>query len=211
MKSPKKILALIPIFGICFLTTELSARIGESRQNITSRLTESGGLLIRDNEIIDERMRKMPYHEYMRFLENTAVVEIYYKTFDGSRPILSDITVKRSPPGWELHVIYMNGKSVLEAYSSSDKISEYETNQILALNSGGSRWERFDANAAATGTEGKVVSAFGFSMQRSDETVRANSSGKGGLMIFSAQLDTFLANAKQSNLQEDAPISTSGF
>jgi hypothetical protein len=55
------------------------------------------------------------------------------------------------------------------------------------------------------------VSAFGFSMQRSDETVRANSSGKGGLMIFSAQLDTFLANAKQSNLQEDAPISTSGF
>ena len=69
----------------------------------------------------------------------------------------------------------------------------------------------FFSNAAATGTEGKVVSAFGFSMQRSDETVRANSSGKGGLMIFSAQLDTFLANAKQSNLQEDAPISTSGF
>lgn len=192
------------IHSLCPAT--LDARIGERREAIERRLFSSGGIVYRDDEIEANRRRGMPYMRFFEYLSNSADVRIYFKTADGRRPNSSELEGRRLSAGWDLHVVYVGGKSVIEVYKRSQGITEYELNQLLTLHGEGSFWKKLGKEEMD-----EAVSAFGFEMVRDDGRVRAKKLGGDSLMIFDAEVDIKLAEMNTSTLLEQAPVSVSGF
>jgi hypothetical protein len=194
--------------SIFFLTVALLfpasaiARVGESMAEVERRLTSSGGIVYRDQAMIDGRMRGMPYLRILDYLPSRPQVRVYFKTHDGRRPMASELNARNMPDGWDLHVVYLNGVSVLEAYKRSQALTEHEINQLLALQQGDSYWGRVrDAEETA----------LGYRMQRNDEVLRANQAGNDTLIIFDAKMDRHVAKAIEEARTESAPISVQGF
>lgn len=200
---------LRPIFALSsillFMVSTLHARIGESRSAIEGRLLSSGGIEYRDEEMYNERRKGKPYMAFESQMPSSAELVIYFKSIDGREPTSADLRKKRFSSGWDLHVLYVNGKSVMELYERKSGISDYELNQLLALNAGGSYWRRVEE------TEKKKTSAFDYEMVREDEAIRAVKLGATGVLIVSAEFDRRLAEVRDSDLQQKAPISIQGF
>lgn len=190
---------------ILFLSS-LDARIDERRESIESRLFASGGIVYRNDEIEESRRRGMPYMRYLQYLPGTADIRIYFKTSDGRRPTSSELEQRRKSAGWDLHVVYVGGKSVIELYQRSQGMTDFETNHLLNLHIDGGYWKR-----PSKEEKEKIVSAFGFDMVRSDERVRAKKIGGDKLMFFEANIDERLAEMNTKELQQSAPISVDGF
>ena len=112
------------------------------------------------------RMSGRPYAGLLHYV-NGVEVRVYFKTDDGRTPSTKDLNAQHMPPGWDLHVVYVNGKSVLELFKRSQGMTEFEVNQLLTVQSGGSYWKR-----VGKGDE-KEPSAFGYEMERDDGGVRA--------------------------------------
>ena len=113
----------------------VQARIGESHDSLEGRLMRSGGIKYREEGNL---MEKMPYRHALALLSGTVDLRIYYKSADGRKPSLSALKSKGGVPGWQLHVIYLGGKSVLEVYKRGESISEFELNSLLAVHAQGS-------------------------------------------------------------------------
>lgn len=199
------------------------ARIGERREALERRLFASGGILYRAEGESKSRRQGGPYSSYMKYLGNSAEVRVYFKTDDGRQPSRSEVAKNSLGSGWELHVLYVNGKSVLELYKRvGSRASEYEINALLAILGGSAYWKEADAGKrqpASPSVESDTESgeeeepprsAFGFDYLRNDGEVRAKKSG-GGIMVFQKQLDEFLARQHESSLQKEAPESVQGF
>lgn len=184
----------------------LDARIGERRESIERRLFDSGGIVYRDDVIETERRKGMPYPRYLEYLPDSTDVRLYFKTSDGRRPMSSELEAKRMPAGWDLHVVYVGGKSAIELYKRSQGLTEFEFNHLLALHAEGSFWKRPSKEEMA-----EMVSAFGVEMIRSDGRVRAKKLGGDGLMFVDSEVDIKLAEMNTSDLQERAPVSVDGF
>ena len=187
------------------LAPRADARIGESKATIERRLLGSGGVVYRDDEVEARRRKGMPYEEFLELIPNGNVyVKLYFKTADGRSPSSSELSAKRMPPGWDLHVVFVGGKSAIEVYHRSRPISEYEMNELLARQSGDSFWKR------VKGSE-KKPSAFGYNMVRDDGALRARRLAKDKLLVVDARLDTKLAETRENTLIEEAPVSVRGF
>jgi len=189
----------------------LNARIGESRSEIERRLSSAGGIIYRDEAIRADRMRGMPYTPYMNLLERSFDVRVYFKTSDGRNPTQSEIREKQMPDGWDLHVIYGGNESKMEIYHRSSGISDYEMNALLALQADGSYWKKVGKKQNGSNEDEKSPTAFGFDMVRADGLVRAKRIGGNQLMIFDTEFDIRLAEARDANLMEQAPVSVDGF
>jgi len=187
-----------------FTSHSAEARVGESKESIERRLTSSGGIIYRDDKLEAARRRGMPYMQYMDFLGSSADVRIYFKSADGRRPTSSELEEKRVNAGWDLHVVYINGKSVLEVYKRSQSMSGYESNQLIALQGGGSGWKK-------VGKEEAEASAFGYDMESSDGSVRAKKLGGDRILFVDAKVDAGLAEMRTNDLLEKAPLSVEGF
>jgi hypothetical protein len=201
-------LALI-LAGLCFnmiCSAPLAARIGERRDTIEKRLFGSGGIVYRDDVIEANRRKGMPYLKYFDFLPSGSDVRIYFKTADGRRPASAELEEKRIAAGWDLHVVYVGGKSMIEVYKRSSSINDEEFNHLLALHAEGSFWKRLEKE-----DKKEAVSAFGFDIVRNDGRVRARKVSGDTLMFFDADLDVKLAEMNESDLQEKAPVSVNGF
>jgi hypothetical protein len=185
----------------------LQARIGETREAIERRLFGSGGIVYRDDAIESNRRKGMPYTRYLNYLPGSAEVRIYFKTDDGRRPASSELEERRMPTGWDLHVVYVGGKSVIEIYKRSHPITEFEFNHLLALHAGNSYWKRLSKEDK----QKDFVSAFGLDMIRSDEQLRAKRLSGDSVIFVDADLDAKLAEMNESDLQEKAPVSVDGF
>jgi hypothetical protein len=200
---------LRPLFALSsillFALPPLHARIGESRSGIEGRLLSSGGIEYRDEAMINERRKGKPYMKFQDQMPSSAELVIYFKSIDGREPSSADLRKNRLSSGWDLHVLYVNGRSVMELYERKSGISDYELNQLLALNAGGSYWQRHAEN------EEKEVSAFDYDMVRADGAIRAKKLGDKGVLIVSAEFDSRLAEVRDSDLQQKAPISIQGF
>jgi len=184
----------------------VEARIGERRESIERRLFDSGGIVYRDDAIKATRRKEMPYLRFFELLPSSAEVRVYFKTADGRRPTSSELEDERMSAGWDLHVVYVNGRSAVEVYKRSQGISEFEFNQLLALHAGGSFWKRLSKDEMA-----ETVSAFGFELVREDGQVRAKKMGGDILMFVDSEIDIKLAEMNTSSLQEKAPVSVDGF
>ena len=199
--------AMIVITALHILfSISVEARIDERRESIERRLFASGGIVYRDDEIEASRRRGMPYLRYLQYLPGSADIRIYFKTSDGRRPTSSDLEQRRKSAGWDLHVIYVDGKSVFELYQRSQEITNFETNHLLNLHTEGGYWKR-----PTKEEKEEIVSAFGFEMVRSDGRVRAKKIGSDKLMFIETDIDERLAEMNINELQQSAPISVNGF
>jgi len=210
MKYPIQLGTLAALFAGLMITSlfpsVLDARIGERRESIERRLFSSGGIVYRDDTIEESRRKGMPYLRYFEYLPSSSDVRIYFKTADGRRPTSSELEDKRISAGWDLHVVYVNGKSAIEVYKRSQGMTEHEFNHLMALHAEGSFWKRLSKEEMA-----KVVSAFGFEMMRDDGRVRARKLGGDSVMFVDSEVDIKLAELNTSDLQEKAPLSVGGF
>jgi hypothetical protein len=217
MKCPKSSFVLSCLcVGVIFsaFSATAEARIGERRNALERRVFNSGGILYRDDDVEAARKRGMPYQKYLGLLEDQNMsyeVLVYYKTDDGRKPQSKELDSKRQPDGWDLHVLFVNGKSCVEVYKRSQGMTEYEFNALLALQSNGSYWKKKEKGAAEKdGEETPDFSAFGYEMQLDSGTVRAKKIGN-GLMFMDTKLDVMLAQTNEMDEQDKAPISVNGF
>lgn len=212
MKYPKSSLVLgLLCAGVVLsaFSSTVEARIGERKDSVERRLFSSGGIMYRDDAVEESRRKGMPYLKYLELMSSSTDVRIYYKTADGRRPSSKELEEKRVMPGWDLHVLYVDGKSAIEVYKRSQGMTDYELNQLLTLQAQGSFWKKVDKKAKAEGEE-PPPSAFGYEMELDNGSIRAKKMGN-GLMIFDARLDAMLATMQDSDQQEKAPLSVSGF
>ncbi|MEO0509967.1 MAG: hypothetical protein AAF065_08925 [Verrucomicrobiota bacterium] len=211
MKTPKLITPLTFLIITLGLVQPVSARIGESRAELEGRLLRSGGIVYRSEDVRALRRNAGPYLSYLQYLGGAAEVRVYFKTDNGRQPTQSEIEdSKTRPPGWDVHVVYVNGKSALELYERSKGMSQYESNALLGLLSDGAYWKKPE-KPAPDDEEEPPPSIFGFDFVRSDETVRAKRLGGSKLMVFSRELDELIARQHTNSLVEKAPASVFGF
>ncbi|MFP4261237.1 MAG: hypothetical protein ACLFS1_09180 [Opitutales bacterium] len=197
-------LLLCPLF-VVLAPAPAQARIGESRSSLETRLFNSGGVEYNDDDMVASRKKGKPYTKLDGVMPASADVRIYYKSAEGIRTKPSELSGRRVGSGWDVHVLYINGKSVMELYERSGSMSDFEMNRLLAVQSGGSFWKKVGKD------DKEMPSAFGFSMIRDDEKVRAKKSGRNGLLFVNSQFDTRLKEIKEADLQEKAPVSVQGF
>lgn len=202
-----------PVICVCFVCTgffsllqDAEARVGERRESLERRLFDSGGIIYREDSTQENRQRGMPYLKYMDYLGSSAELRIYFKTADGRSPSSTELDAKNMGAGWDLHVVYVGGKSILEVYKRSQAMSEHELNHLLVQQGQGSFWK-------VLGKEEKseVVSAFGFDMIRSDERLRSKKMGGDAILFVDSGIDETLAKLNESDLQNKAPVSVNGF
>ena len=194
------------------ISSRAEARIGERKDSIERRLFSSGGIVYRDDIVEQARRRGMPYLKYLELLPESSEIRIYYKTANGRRPASKELDAKRILAGWDVHVLYVDGKSVIEVYKRSQAMTDYEYNQLLALQADGSYWKKKEKapKSADQQKSGEDISAFGYEMQTANGTVGARKIGN-GLLFFDRELDQLLAEMSDSDQMEKAPISVQGF
>ena len=198
---------LLPLVFNFAATFFLEARIGETRLTIEKRLLKSGGYQYRDDKILLNRKRGMPYSKYEEYFPEKADLRIYYKTIDGRKPLSKDVKASGMLEGWNLHILFVRGKSVIELYKRSDRITEFEFIQLLNLQSGNSFWEKKSENDLEPGQ----FSTFGFDFQRNDQVLRAKKMGTNTVMIFSTSFDHLMKKNIREEQMNDAPSSVDGF
>lgn len=210
MKYPDFPATLCAMFFFCcaFLCSpqQAEARIGERAETIERRLFDSGGIIYRDDAITQNRQKGMPYLKYLDYFGRSSEVRVYFKTADGRKPASSELEEKKMGNGWDLHVVYVNGKSVLEVYKRSQAMSEHELNYLLTQQAQGSFWKRVSEVEMA-----EAVSAFNFEMMREDGDVRAKKLGGDSILFVDTNVDESLARFRESDLQQKAPDSVDGF
>lgn len=211
MKLPKtdfffRLAGLVSLF--LFLSAPMEARIGESQESIERRLLASGGIVYRDDQVKSNRSRGLPYRKYLDFLPEETEVRIYFKSSDGRKPKSSDMEEGNMSSGWDIHVLYVRGKSVLEVYKRSQSMTDPELNLLLTLLGQGSYWKKVKPNPEDTESP---PSAFGYTMLRSDGMVRGKSLGSDRLMVFDVAFDVGLAEMEIADDLERAPESVNGF
>ena len=198
---------LLPLLFTFVATFFLEARIGETRLTIEKRLLKSGGYQYRDDKILLNRKRGMPYNKFEEYFPEKADLRIYYKTIDGRKPLSKDVKASGMLEGWNLHILFVQGKSVIELYKRSDRITEFEFIQLLNLQSGNSFWEKKSENDLEPGQ----FSTFGFDFQRNDQVLRAKKMGTNTVMIFSTSFDHLMKKNIREEQMDDAPSSVDGF
>ena len=172
----------------------------------------------------------MPYLEYEEYYPKPYEVRLYFKPADGRRPKpeelannkLTQAFDRRSPArkplsainttqkkldGWELHVLYVKGSSVLEVYKKTSDITEFEIKHLLVLQAGRSFWQESTPEDLPDGK----FSALGFQLVRDDGQLRAKKLGSRAIMIFRTQTDEFFHTAQQKDQTQLAPESIEGF
>lgn len=221
MKYPKPsfVFGLIcAVMAFAALSSTVEARIGESKSILEKRLLASGGLVYRDEAIIEARRRGMPYEGLFDYVVSDIDVQVYHKSASkGKKALRSKFSAKRMLPGWDLHVVYVNGRSVLEIYQRSPKMTEQEQNLLLHMQGQGSRWSRVEKGQQEVGgdvpdsaREKKELSVFGYEMIRNDKAVRAKLV-KNGILFVDAEMDAKFAIARDDDRNSSAPESVSGF
>lgn len=220
MKYPKSsfVLGLICAgMALSALSSTAEARIGESKSILERRLFGVGGVAYRDEEIIAARRKGMPYEALLDYVVSDIDVQVYHKSATGEKKQRSKFSSKRMLPGWDLHVVYVNGASVLEIYQRSSKMTEQEQNLLLHLQGQGNRWKRMSQGQQQVGgevpdaeSERRNMSIFGYEMVRNDGLVRAKRYN-GGMLFVDAEADAKLAIARDDDRNTLAPESVNGF
>lgn len=207
MKYPKFSCLLVLFCAVVFISfsaPRAEARIGDGVETLERRLFASGGIMYRDAATQANRRRGMPYLRFMELMPGSVDVRIYFKTADGRRIRGSELDERQTLPGWDIHVVYVGGRSVVEVYKRSQSINEFELNQLLSVHAEGSFWKKVERND-------QEPSAFGYEMIRDDGKVRARKMGGDGILFVDARLDTLLAEKNREDLLEKAPLSVEGF
>lgn len=213
------------ILFILFLSTlasPLHARVGEERGELERRLLRESdrGLEVTDNDLEQFYRNRSPFFEDLLILQGQGLeYAIYYKSADdlnassnrlwqeNDKGRRSDKPV-RSPEGWMLHVVYLNGVSVLEFYQRSEELTVLETEGILMRNAGNSRWVKGEV---PKGNDSVIEpTTFSANHYREDFAVYANVEDE-TILLFDPRLDARIAKLRAEKAEREAPSSLEGF
>lgn len=187
----KSVSALFLLLVILIPGSPVAARIGESRAQLENRLVLTGLAIPYPEDRVEAkiRARQMPHSDQVDFFPEGIENAVYYKKTNGEEPILEEIKLPPGygsrerevfPEGWDLHVAYLRGVSVFEAYRrNGEALHPLEVEALLALNGGD--WNPVD------GSETKP-SAFGYDFEKADGSVRARVGGS-TLLVFMTKMD----------------------
>ena len=211
------VVAILCGFG-ALLFVPAQARLGETKEEFEHRLLQPfvGKFIPRDKNADPaqeaELLRQQPFNDLRVFFPSEIKERKYWKSAVAKQ--LSNDS------GWRVHVFYLENRSVMEAYQRvGDSLSEFEIQNILKANQGGSGWNKTSPESM----EGQA-SAIGYDYQLADGSLRAKVQGN-WLMVFTTALDSMIvrqrrsaeetraaAQEEQQKLrQAKAPESTSGF
>ncbi len=200
--------SLIIFFGLLSFVLSAQARVGEPVSTIESRMGKlavrlpsdfSEGYIKRMSSHYDFLSRYYPNMEHVVFFKSgnkdiapSVASDFGIKAKDGSSQ-----PPKRSRNGWVLHIISVDGKSMIEAYYREGAgITDAETNVILNVNSRGNKWlERTDVEAE---TKQQFRTTFGLTHILSDGSLRARVDG-GTIVFFTSKVDEMLASDKAAD------------
>ena len=118
-------------------------KVGDQKSNLEIRLFRAGGLKIKEERFIKQKERGIPCLKFADFFPDKADTLLYFKPTDGRQPKPKDLE-KGIPAGWNLHVVYYKGISMIRNYQKTGGINEFEKNTILDLQKGNSFWLKKD-------------------------------------------------------------------
>ena len=190
---------------LTFTSMEVQARVGEERSKLEIRLFRSGGLQIKEDKLIEQKQRAVPYLKFEPYFPSSTEIRLYYKTLDGRRPKPSELE-NRVPEGWVLHVIYYKGVSVLEVYQKNGKIDAFEKTHLLDFQRANSFWVEVSKEESI-----QTESCFQHDFIRDDQTTKAKILGNSSMIFFSSDFDLALARAQEEEQRKSAPESIKGF
>ena len=190
---------------LTFTSMEVQARVGEERSKLEIRLFRSGGLQIKEDKLIEQKQRAVPYLKFEPYFPSSTEIRLYYKTLDGRRPKPSELE-NRVPEGWVLHVIYYKGVSVLEVYQKNGKIDAFEKTHLLDFQRANSFWVEVSKEESI-----QTESCFQHDFIRDDQTTKAKILGNSSMIFFSSDFDLALARAQEEEQRKSAPESVRGF
>lgn len=190
---------------LTFTSMEVQARVGEERSKLEIRLFRSGGLQIKEDKLIEQKQRAVPYLKFEPYFPSSTEIRLYYKTLDGRRPKPSELE-NRVPEGWVLHVIYYKGVSVLEVYQKNGKIDAFEKTHLLDFQRANSFWVEVSKEESI-----QTESCFQHDFIRDDQTTKAKILGNSSMIFFSSDFDLALARAQEEEQRKSAPESIRGF
>jgi hypothetical protein len=210
MSNLKRFLPLIT--AVLILCSTAQARVGESRSSLESRLLKDRTAVKVPSRLQEKLLndRSVPYRALYEYFPESAEQEVYYKLSEDGQATTADLETT-FPDGWMVHVVYLNGQSVFEAYRRNGAgITRYEEEGILMVNMGGSHWQRVNPKDVQN-------TAIGCSLERTDGEVRAIRKGN-FLIVYRTEFDEAVkklqdeANAESdAEAQENAPDSLRGF
>lgn len=174
------------------LAVSAQARVGETQDVIERRILQPnlGKMFFkprdRDNPAAErERQREereQPFYAAKAFFPADTKEGVYWKS-----ALANQLS---SENGWKVHVFYLAGRSVLEAYRREGQgLNEFEVRALLAANRGASSWKRLSS-------EGGGVNGIGYDYELEDGSMRAKQQGN-WLMIFSTRLDTYVVEQQK--------------
>ena len=107
-----------------------------------------------------------------------------------------------------LHVVYLNGISVLELYQRSESLTDLEMEGILLRNAGDSRWVK---GKVPEGNDSVIEpTVFSANHYREDFGVYANVENE-AVLLFDPRLDAKIAKLRAEKAEREAPSSLEGF
>ncbi|HSH94287.1 MAG TPA: hypothetical protein VK968_09085 [Roseimicrobium sp.] len=206
------------IFITLVASLSVSARVGETQDEFERRILQpSVGKFVPKDKNADpsreeEIQQQQPFNQFkVNFPEGTRERK-YWKS--------AVPNMLSNENGWKIHVFFLSGRSVMEAYQRvGDSLNEFEIQIILRANQGVSEWHKVESDSAEA-----QASVIGCDYQLADGTMKARIVGD-WLMVYSAKLDAHLKEqiklseaARASQHEEkvrqqqlNAPATTSGF
>jgi hypothetical protein len=174
------------------MSVSVHARVGETQDVVERRILQPnlGKMFFkprdRDTPAAErERQREereQPFHAVKTFFPADTKEGIYWKS-----ALANQLSNEN---GWKVHVFYLGGRSVLEAYRREGQgLNEFEVRALLAANRGASSWKRVSS-------EGGGVNGIGYEYELEDGSLRAKQQGN-WLMIFSTRLDTYVVEQQK--------------
>ncbi|MGF1453218.1 MAG: hypothetical protein ACFB21_14210 [Opitutales bacterium] len=200
------------------LSPSALGRIGESQGELEARLLADRRAEIYDDDLMGPVMRGLPIGPVLnRVREGPAPgvqIKAYYKHARAEPVRQRDMDEDAERHGWDLIVIYYNGRSALEVYRRHQGPNEHEINGLLARQQGGSVWNRVGQHPHADQVPAPVLQA---EYWREDDQVAAYRH-RNYIVFYSPGFEALfrLAVARdeaeaEAEAQQRAPISVDGF
>ncbi len=130
--------------------SSLEARIGEPRTSIENRFQSklNGAYFYSSAEEKFREAMELPYKYLILLMPKDAQNCFYFKRFDRVTATNSDVIQQHDLVGWELHIVFQGGSSVLEFYTHHGNpmtIEELEgLMEAVAKSRGDAHWEKSD-------------------------------------------------------------------